>query len=125
MINMSKFSTFFEGEDIVLEQSVWYAKNLFIAKTGTIIVTSKRIAFIEQKQVIGGGVLVAVADAAFKVSNPKLKVDILFNDLDYWTNPKKNDITFLKKSGERYNFRPVEYSIWNAELEKLTSKKGK
>ena len=116
---MSHFQDFFPDEQIIIEQQGWYVKSLLNAKTGTIILTDKRIAFIEQKQIVGGGLIVAAADAATGVSKPKLKVDVRIDELKSWKQPKKVDIKIENINGETYVLRGVEYSEWDTKLNRL------
>ena len=80
---------------------------------------------MEKKQIVDGGLIVALADAALGVSKPKLIVDLPFEDLSHWEHPRKNDIKFFSKKGDGFNFRAVPFDEWNIKLEELTGKKGK
>jgi hypothetical protein len=122
---MIKYPNLFPGEEVVLEITGWYVKSFMNAKTGVVIVTNKRVGFVEVKQVVGGGALAAAAAMALDVAKPKLLVDLPFDQLSIWEHPKKNDIKFISKTGEGYAFRAVPYDEWNKKLEELTGKQGK
>ena len=116
---MSQFQSFFPDETILIEQKGWYVKGFLNAKTGTIILTNKRIAFIEQKQVVGGGLIVVAADAALGVSKPKLKVDVLIENIKNWEQPKKVDIKIESNDGESFILRGVKFKDWDEKIKEL------
>lgn len=119
---MSKFQNFFPEEKILLEQTGWFIKGFLNVKTGTIILTDKRIAFVKQKQIVGGGLLVAAADAIAGSSRPKLKVDVPIENITKWEQPRKLDIQIEESNGQKYTLRGVEYSKWDLQLSALKSK---
>ena len=116
---MSKFQDFFPGENILSEEQGFYVKGFLNAKTGTIVMTDKRVAFVEQKMVPGGGLLVAAAVEISGVKRPKLKVDVPFEEMDSWEHPKKHDIRIKNKNGEQFTLRPVKYDVWDEKLKEL------
>lgn len=115
---MGKFDAFFPGENVLMEQTGWYVKSLLNAKTGTIVLTDKRLAFVEEKVVLGG-VLVKAADAALGVSKPKLKVDVEIGQIKTWSQPRKIDILVENTTGEKFKLRGVDYPKWDEQLKKL------
>jgi len=116
---MSKFRDFFPGENILSEEQGFYVKGFLNAKTGTIVMTDKRVAFVEQKMVPVGGLLVRAAVEVSGVKRPKLKVDISYEEMDSWEHPKKHDIRIKNKAGEQFTLRPVKYDVWDAKLKEL------
>ena len=115
---MAKYDSFFPGETVILEQEGWLVKSLFNAKTGTTVLTDKRIAFIEKKVVIGGA-LVKVADAALGVSKPNLKVDVEFSNLKSHSWPKKMDLLIENNSGETFKLRGPDQQKWEDAIQKI------
>ncbi len=117
---MSNLADYFPGESILLEQSGWWVKSFFNVKTGTIVLTDKRIAFVEQKQIVGGGLVAKAAGAALGVVHPKLEVDVAFDELKQWTRPKKVDILVENQQGESFKLRGPGKE-WDAKLAELAS----
>lgn len=113
---MSRFQDYFPGENILIEQTGWWMKGFLNVKTGTSVLTNQRVAFVEQKQISGGGLLGAVAVAASGINKPKLKVDLPFSNIKSWSQPKKIDILIETKTGETYKLRGVKYDEWDAKL---------
>ena len=70
---MSRFDAFFPGEKVIQEQTGWYIKGFLSIKTGIIILTDKRIAFADQKQIAGGGALIITGLGLALASYVKLK----------------------------------------------------
>lgn len=116
---MAKYDTFFPGETVILEQEGWLVKSLFNAKTGTVVLTDKRIAFIEKKVIVGGGLLVKAADAALGVSKPNLKADVEFSELKSHSWPKKMDLLIENNSGETFKLRGPDQQKWEEQIQKL------
>lgn len=115
----SKFEVFFPEEDILIEATGFWIKGALNAKAGTLIMTNKRVAFIEQKQVYGGGLLGAVIVEASGIKRPKLKVDIEIKDIDKWEHPRKRDIRIYNKEGNKFLLRPVKFEEWEDRLKEL------
>lgn len=116
---MSKFQPFLPDENILLEQAGWFIKGFLNVKTGTIILTNKRLAFIEQKQVVGGGIVVAAADAISSTSRPKHKLDVPIENIVKWEQPRKIDIRIEEANGQKHTLRGVDYSVWDQKLKEL------
>ncbi|PKP02349.1 MAG: hypothetical protein CVU11_12230 [Bacteroidetes bacterium HGW-Bacteroidetes-6] len=119
---MSKYQNFFPDETIIAEVQGFLVKGLFGSKMGTAILTDKRIAFIEKKQVVGVGLIGALAAEATGITKPKLKLDIPITEVFSWERPRKNDIRITTKVGEKHLIRPVNYDEWDAKLKGLQKK---
>jgi len=119
MSKNQNFELFFPEEDILFQVKGFWVKGALNAKTGTAIMTNKRIAFIEQKQVYGGGLVGALVVEASGIKKPKLKLDVEISNIDRWEHPRKNDIRFFDKEGNKYLLRPVNFDEWNAKLKEL------
>ena len=115
----NQFELFFPEEDILIQAKGFWVKGALNAKTGTAIMTNKRIAFVEQKQVYGGGLVGALVVEASGIKKPKLKLDVEIKDIESWERPKKNDIRFFDKEGNKYTLRPVKFDEWDAKLKEL------
>ena len=117
---MSKYAAFFPDEQVILEQQGFWLKSLLNVKTGTIVLTDKRIAFIEKKVVVGSAI-VHVADAALGVSKPKLKVDVPLAELsEYKIGNRKMDIIVSAKAGESFKLRGVDAAAWVEKIGELS-----
>lgn len=116
---MSKYQNFFPDETIFAEVQGFLVKGLFGTKTGFAVLTNKRVAFIEKKQVYGGGLVGALVVEAAGVTKPKLKLDIPISEIFSWERPRKNDIRITTKVGEKHLIRPVDYEKWDAKLKEL------
>ena len=119
MSKKQNFELFFPEEDILIQAQGFWVKGALNAKTGTAIMTNKRIAFIEQKQVYGGGLVGALVVQASGIKKPKLKLDVEIANIDRWEHPKKRDIRFFDKEGNKYTLRPVNFEEWDAKLKEL------
>ncbi|PLW92042.1 MAG: hypothetical protein C0592_12785 [Marinilabiliales bacterium] len=119
MSKKQNFELFFPEEDILIQAQGFWVKGALNAKTGTAIMTNKRIAFIEQKQVYGGGLVGALVVEASGIKKPKLKLDVEIANIDRWEHPKKRDIRFFDKEGNKYTLRPVNFEEWDAKLKEL------
>lgn len=117
---MSRFDAFFPGEKVIQEQTGWYIKGFLSIKTGIIILTDKRIAFADQKQIAGGGPLGSTAAVPTGAKRAKLKAEIEVSDIKGWEQPRKSDIRIFTKKGDSYTFRGVDFPIWDDELSRLT-----
>jgi hypothetical protein len=116
---MSKYATFFPDEQIVFEQEGFWLKSLLNVKTGTVVLTDKRVAFIERKVVVGGA-LAHTADLALGVSRPKLKVDVPIAEMaEYKIGNRKMDIIVSAKAGESFKLRGVDAAAWVAKIGEL------
>lgn len=120
---MSKLQAAFGDEIIHIEQkNAFWMKGFLNAKTGIVLLTQDRVAFMEKKMIVGGGLIGAVAGEALNITKPKLKADIPLDTIASWSNPKKNDILIETKDGGKFKFRPVKFVEWDSKLKELTGK---
>lgn len=105
---MVNIQSFFPSEEVQFSREGYLVKNLFNAKTGTFFITDKRIAFIEKKVVVRGHEIIEIADKLLKVSHPKLKVNIPFEELKNYSWVKRHDLVIENLEGEKFKLRPVD-----------------
>lgn len=103
---MSRYQNFFPDEEVLHEQiHAFWVKGFLNSKMGAMVVTDKRIAFIEKKMVVGGGLVGRLAAEAAGVTKPKLKVDVEFDQIAKYSHPKKMDVLIETKGGETFKIR--------------------
>ena len=120
MSKKPNFELYFPEEDILFQVTGFWVKGVLNAKTGTCIMTNKRVAFVEQKQYYGGGGLIgALVVEASGIKKPKLKLDVEINNIDRWEHPRKRDIRIFDNEGNKFLFRPVNFDEWDAKLKEL------
>ncbi len=116
---MSQFQNFFPDETILAETNGFMVKGFFGSKMGFAVLTNKRLAFIEKKMVVGGGLAGALIAEAAGVTKPKLKLDLPIEDIHSWERPRKNDLRVFTQRGEKHLFRPLDFEDWDKKLKSL------
>lgn len=99
---------FFPEEKIKFQREGFLVKNFLNAKTGTMVITDKRIAFIEKKITFKGHEIIEIANQLSKVNQPKIKVNVPFEELKSFSWPKRIDFLIENKNGEKFKLRPIE-----------------
>ena len=117
-----------EGEEILHSESGIYMKGLFGSRVGKVILTDRRLAFVEERNVTTGGAGGLVGSLAAKAIvhaagwDKKLKMSVPFAEIERYEQGKqgrnKNIMLLFTKGGEQFKLSlGSDYEGW---VERLT-----
>lgn len=103
---MKHMKPYFPNENILHTEKAWWIKNLFSVKTGWLILTNKRIAFIENRPSSAQRILIDPTAASKGISAPSLSFDLPKEDwLEVTTEKRLKQIGIRTRLGKFFKLR--------------------